>query len=91
VHNYSVWGKPLGIMATSLAKFLSYVIMRVQSAWRIILLNKAALSTYTSGITSWEITNKKGDIEIAYVNTHNQLVNIFTKPVDEKTFSKLRN
>jgi hypothetical protein len=34
---------------------------------------------------------QKGDIEIAYVNTHNQLANIFTKPLDEKTFSKLRN
>jgi hypothetical protein len=33
---------------------------------------------------------QKGDIEIAYVNTHNQLVDIFTKPLDEKTFSKLR-
>jgi hypothetical protein len=33
----------------------------------------------------------KGDIEIAYVNTKNQLVDIFTKPLDEKTFSKLRN
>jgi hypothetical protein len=34
---------------------------------------------------------QKGDIEIAYVNTHNQLANIFTKPLDEKTFSKFRN
>jgi hypothetical protein len=34
---------------------------------------------------------QKGDIEIAYVNTQNQLVDIFTKPLDEKTFSKLRN
>jgi hypothetical protein len=34
---------------------------------------------------------QKGDIEIAYVNTHNQLAGIFTKPLDEKTFSKLRN
>jgi hypothetical protein len=31
------------------------------------------------------------DIEIAYVSTHNQLADIFTKPLDEKTFSKLRN
>jgi hypothetical protein len=31
------------------------------------------------------------DIEIAYVSTHNQFVDIFTKPLDEKTFSKLRN
>jgi hypothetical protein len=34
---------------------------------------------------------QKGDIEIAYVSTHNQLANIFTKPLDKKTFSKLRN
>jgi hypothetical protein len=34
---------------------------------------------------------QKGDIEIAYVNTNHQLVDIFTKPQDEKTFSKLRN
>jgi hypothetical protein len=34
---------------------------------------------------------QKGDIEIAYVNTHNQLPDIFTKPLDETTFSKLRN
>jgi hypothetical protein len=34
---------------------------------------------------------QKRDIEIAYVNTKNQLVDIFTKPLDEKTFSKLRN
>jgi hypothetical protein len=34
---------------------------------------------------------QKGDIEIAYVSTHNQLVDIFTKPLDEKTFNKIRN
>jgi hypothetical protein len=34
---------------------------------------------------------QKGDIEIAYVKTHNQVVDIFMKPLDEKTFSKLRN
>jgi hypothetical protein len=34
---------------------------------------------------------QKGDIEIAYINTKNQLADIFTKPLDEKTFSKLRN
>jgi hypothetical protein len=34
---------------------------------------------------------QKGDIEIAYVSTQNQLADIFTKPLDEKTFSKLRN
>jgi hypothetical protein len=34
---------------------------------------------------------QKGDIEIAYVSTHNQLADIFTKLLDEKTFCKLRN
>jgi hypothetical protein len=34
---------------------------------------------------------QKGDIEIAYVSTHNHLADIFTKPLDENTFSKLRN
>jgi hypothetical protein len=33
----------------------------------------------------------RGDIEIAYVSTKEQLVDIFTKPLDEKTFTKLRN
>jgi hypothetical protein len=34
---------------------------------------------------------QKGDIEIAYVNTKEQLADIFTKPLDEQTFTKLRH
>jgi hypothetical protein len=34
---------------------------------------------------------QRGDIEIAYVSTKDQLADIFTKPLDEKTFTKLRN
>jgi hypothetical protein len=34
---------------------------------------------------------QRGDIDIAYVSTKEQLADIFTKPLDEKTFSKLRN
>ena len=34
---------------------------------------------------------QKGDIEIAYVSTQNQLADMFTKSLDDKTFSKLRN
>jgi hypothetical protein len=34
---------------------------------------------------------QRGDIEIAYVSTKEQLVDIFTKPLDKKTFTKLRN
>jgi hypothetical protein len=37
------------------------------------------------------VHQERGDITIAYVSTHNQLADIFTKPLDEKTFSKLRN
>jgi hypothetical protein len=34
---------------------------------------------------------QRGDIEIAYISTKEQLADIFTKPLDEKTFTKLRN
>jgi uncharacterized beta-barrel protein YwiB (DUF1934 family) len=34
---------------------------------------------------------QKGDIKIAYINTKEQLVDIFTKPLDEQTFIKLRH
>jgi hypothetical protein len=34
---------------------------------------------------------QKGDIEIAYINTKEQLADIFTKPPDEQTFNKLRH
>jgi hypothetical protein len=33
----------------------------------------------------------KGDIEIAYINTKDQLADIFTKPLDEQTFTRLRH
>jgi hypothetical protein len=34
---------------------------------------------------------QRGNIEIAYVSTKEQLADFFTKPLDEKTFTKLRN
>jgi hypothetical protein len=34
---------------------------------------------------------QRGDIDIAYVSTKEQLADIFTKPLDEKTFTKLRH
>jgi hypothetical protein len=33
----------------------------------------------------------RGDIEIDYVSSKEQIIDIFTKPLDEKTFTKLRN
>jgi hypothetical protein len=64
--------------------------MRVQSAWRIIPLNTAALSTAIR-YHFLRDHQQRGDIEIAYINTKEQLANIFTKPLDEKTFTKLRH
>jgi hypothetical protein len=34
---------------------------------------------------------QKGDISIENVGTNDQLIDIFTKPLDEKRFCKLRN
>jgi hypothetical protein len=34
---------------------------------------------------------QKGDIEVLYVSTENQLADIFTKPLDESTFCRLRS
>jgi hypothetical protein len=34
---------------------------------------------------------QKGDIEVFYVNTENQLADTFTKPLDKKTFCRLRS
>jgi hypothetical protein len=34
---------------------------------------------------------QKGDIEIAYINIKEQLADIFTKPLDEQNFTKLRH
>jgi hypothetical protein len=34
---------------------------------------------------------QKGDIEVFYVSTENQIADIFTKPLDEKTFCRLRS
>jgi hypothetical protein len=34
---------------------------------------------------------QKGDIEVFYVSTENQLADIFTTPLDEKTFCRLRS
>jgi hypothetical protein len=34
---------------------------------------------------------QKGDIEVFYVSTKNQLADILTKPLDEKTFYRLRS
>jgi hypothetical protein len=34
---------------------------------------------------------QKGDIEVFHISTENQLADIFTKPLDEKTFCRLHS
>jgi hypothetical protein len=34
--------------------------------------------------------SEKGDIDFCHVDTHRQLVDIFTKPLDQSTFTHLR-
>jgi hypothetical protein len=34
---------------------------------------------------------QKGDIEVYHISIENQLADIFTKPLDEKTFCRLRS
>jgi hypothetical protein len=34
---------------------------------------------------------QKGDINVYHISTENQLADIFTKPLDEKRFCRLRN
>jgi uncharacterized membrane protein len=64
--------------------------MRVQSAWRIITFSIAALNTAIR-YHFLRDHQQKGDIEIAYINTKDQLADIFTKPLDEQTFTRLRH
>jgi hypothetical protein len=42
-------------------------------------------------VSLFEGSPTKGDIEISYINTKEQLADIFTKPLDEQTFTKLRH
>jgi hypothetical protein len=48
-------------------------------------------STLMSATISLEDHQQKGDISIENVGTEDQFANIFTKPLDEKRFCKLRN
>ena len=42
-------------------------------------------------LTGAMLSQQKGDIEVFYISTENQLADIFTKPLDEKTFCRLRS
>jgi hypothetical protein len=38
-----------------------------------------------------DFQQQKGDIEVFHISTENQLADIFTKSLDEKTFCRLRS
>jgi uncharacterized membrane protein len=64
--------------------------MRVQSAWRIILLNIAAkhIDIRHHFLRDHQ---QNGNIEVYQISTENQLADIFTKSLDEKSFCRLRS
>jgi hypothetical protein len=77
----------LRTLATIWAKSHSYVIMRVQSA--------PIEHSRTKHIDIWHHLlrdhQQKGDIVVFHISTNHQLADIFTKPLDEKSFCKLRS
>jgi hypothetical protein len=65
--------------------------MRVQSVWRIILLNTAAQKHIDIRHHFVRYHQQRGDINISHVSTDHQLVDIFTKPLDDRRFCELRS
>ena len=70
--------------------FHCFVTMKVLSKLVIILCNILKLSILKFVIISFEIMLLKGDIDLKHVRTEKQLADIFTKPLDEKVFCRLR-
>jgi hypothetical protein len=74
---------------------LSKVPLLCDNESAICMVDNPVEHSHTKHIDIWyhflRDHQQKGDIESAYVSTHNQLADIFTKPLDKKTFSKLRN
>jgi hypothetical protein len=74
---------------------LSKVPLLCDNESAIRMANNPVEHSHTKHIDIWyhfqRDHQQRGDIAIAYVSTHNQLADIFTKPLDENTFSKLRN
>ena len=70
--------------------FLCYVTMKVLLRLLTIQCNTLELSILKFVIISFEIMLPKGDIDLKHVRTEKQLADIFTKPLDEKVFCRLR-
>ena len=72
--------------------FYCFVTMRV--LWKIEIAHNPVQHSKTKHIQIHHHFLRghvlKGDISIEHVSTEDQLADIFTKPLDEKRFSKLR-
>ena len=70
--------------------FHYFVTMKVLSRFLTILCNTLELSILKFVIISLRDHVAKGDIKLKHVRTDKQLADIFTKPLDEKVFCRLR-
>ena len=70
--------------------FLCYVTTKVLLILLTIPCNTLELSILKFVIISFEITLPNEDINLKHVRTEKQLADIFTKPLDEKVFCRLR-
>jgi hypothetical protein len=76
VHNYFGWGKPWDY---------GYKLSKVP----LLCDNESAIRMVDNPVE--HSRTKHIDIQYHFLRDHNQLADIFTKPLDEKTFSKLKN
>ena len=70
--------------------FHYFVTMKVLSRLLTIPCNTRELSILKSVIISFEIMLPKGGINLKHVHTEKKIADIFTKPLDEKVFCRLR-
>ena len=91
VLNYFGWRLLWVTLESSSKTCHCYVTMRVPWSSPTTWFNMQEQSTLMSATISLVIINKKGDSCIESVGTKDQLADIFTKPLDEKRFCKLRN
>jgi hypothetical protein len=91
--NYFGWGKPSGTLANGYN--LSKVPLLCDNESAIRMEDNPVEHSRTKHIDIrhhfLRDHQQKGDIEVYHISTENQLADIFTKPLDEKTFCRLRS
>jgi hypothetical protein len=86
-----VEGLDFGETYALVARLESFHILLAYATYHGFKLYQMDVIPISHSVSLFEGSPTKGDIEIAYVITKEQLVDIFTNPLDEKTFTKLRN